>query len=198
MIFSNGLVCGILEVMRVFVCFVVLLCASFGFVQSVAAQQEGGLLSEPSDLDDLLSGQGNEYEDLRDPEPYKNTPQEYLEEAVAFHEECQSDYRLFQYYNCECLSSKYLDTRIESGPERVKNSIVLSLQRECKDGAYAAGIQYNKCMRNGTTLFAKGKSPEEYCECFGNKYAQLYEAGSAVPGSYGMVHVGAQAHIQCQ
>ena len=199
MIFSNGLGCVILKDMRLFFSFLFVLLVVFSFASPILAQQEERVLSAPSDLDDLLfSPKKQKYRPLSDPEPYKDTPQEYLEEVEAFYNKCQSDSRFYQFYNCQCLSVKYLDERIKSGPRRVQNSIVLALQRECKDGAYAAGVEYERCMKNRTLLFARGKTPEEYCACFGNQYAKLYEENNVIPGSYGMVEIASQAHLNCQ
>lgn len=198
MIFSNGLGCVILKDMRSFFYFLFLSLMIFPFSVPVLAQQEGVVLSEPSSLEDLLSPKAKTYKPMSDPEPYKDTPREYLEEAEAFYGKCQSDFRFYQFYDCQCLSVKYLDERIKSGPERVQNSIVLALRRECKDGAYAAGAEYERCMTNGTLLFARGKTPDEYCACFGNEYAKLYEKSNVIPGTYGMVEVASQAHLSCQ
>ena len=199
MIFSNGLGCVILKGMKPFFYFLLLSLIIFSFASPSLAQQEGPVLSEPSDLDDLLSRPKTQaYKPMSDPEPYKDTPREYLEEAEAFHGKCESDSRFYQFYDCQCLSVKYLDERIKSGPERAQNSIILALQRECKDGTYAAGVEYERCMKNGTLLFARGKTPDEYCACFGNEYAKLYEKYNVTPGTYGMVEVASQAHLNCQ
>jgi len=179
--------------MRVFLTLLLVL------VNFSAVAEDSLLSNEPLVIDELLQpAPQNSYKALRDPEPYKDVPLKYLEEAERFHQECRSDEGLYQFYNCECLSVKFLDVRIESGPDRGGDSILLSLQRECKDGTYAAGIAYENCMTSGTLLFAKGKTPEEYCACFGNNVAKLYESRSVLPGTAAYVDLLADAHGVCQ
>ncbi len=127
---------------------------------------------------------------------YKEVPYEYLEEADAFFNECKTDYKMFNYYNCECLSVKFLDTRIESGPERSKDSIFLAIDHTCKDATYLAGFTYNECIRDGTEL-PPGKQMEEFCGCFANKYAELFEASKASPSARRIVDLQIKARLSC-
>ena len=169
------------------------------FVSVSAIAQDESVPSKASVLEDLLnSGSQKEYRPLSDPDLYKDVPIDYLREAQVFYEECQSDSRLFQFHDCQCMSVAYLDERLVAGPDRSKNSIILSLQRACKDGTYAAGLEYERCMTSGSLLFSKNKAPEEYCACFGNRVGTLYERGNALPGTHSYIRLKAQAHVDCQ
>ena len=170
----------------------------FIFVNPVFAQ-DIMLPSDPSNIDQLNAHSSEkEYRDLDDKEPYKSIPYEYIQEAQNVYKTCTSDIHFYPYYDCRCLSVQYLDVRIESGAERNKDSIFLSLQGQCKDGTYAAGLQYQNCMRNGTILFPRGKTPQEYCQCVANQAAKLYEASSAKPNTASYTSLISRAHLKCK
>lgn len=179
--------------MRIFVFLCVLLFSYPALGQDEDAVSKASLLQEL-----LNSPSKKQYKDLKNPNLYKDVPYSYIVEAQNFHEECLADSRLFQFYDCKCLSVKFLDRRVEVGPGPGKKTIMLSLQGECKDGTYVAGMKYEECMNNGTVMFSPRKTPEEYCACLGNETARLYESRSVLPGTYSYIRLVSQAHLNCQ
>lgn len=130
----------------------------------------------------------NEYKDVKD---------EYIEEAQQFFARCSGDYTLSQYYDCECLSVRYLDARIAAGPSKNDNELLLTIKDKCLDGTMAAGEMYNSCITNGT-IFPQGQDPEDYCACISNTYAKLFEKSGRAPSSRGAVELQSRAHMVCR
>ena len=81
-----------------------------------------------------------------DTNSYADIPDEYLAEADAFHTECTTTAKMNHYYDCECLTVKYLDERIKRGKTATDSSIMQSIQQECADAAEAAGYLYTQCL----------------------------------------------------
>jgi hypothetical protein len=131
------------------------------------------------------------------PDPYADLPEEYIEEAEKFYNECQTNDNMSRYYNCECLASKFLDKRIMAGPEVLNDIIVQSITHECADAAGAAGQEYQSCLENAPMMPANIPI-EEYCTCYANTYAKLYEKYSLGPSSNTFIKLQTEAHISCQ
>ena len=134
--------------------------------EDVANQTESDLLGiltpdeqtqeqEPSDLDEI--------------------PDEFIIEASNFGESCRNNSEMSKYFDCRCMAVKYLDKRIEAGPEALASHIQNSLGYECKDGTGVSGELYEKCLYNITNA-PKHLDPEEYCSCYGNTFAKMYES----------------------
>jgi hypothetical protein len=130
-------------------------------------------------------------------EKAEDIPDKYIEEAYEFNNKCETDFVLSQYYNCDCLAVKYLDKRIETGPRTSAQSIMMSINKECKDAARAAGYYYQQCMENSQTM-GTDVPTEDFCKCLGNTYAKLYEHYDFEPGSKVFVNLQAQALVACR
>ncbi len=125
-----------------------------------------------------------------------DVPDEYIEEAISYNEYCHST-SISRHQNCECLAARYLDKRIEMGPEVDESSIMLAIEGKCPDATEAAGHHYNQCIANGPIM--PGEIPlEEFCECFANTYAKLFELYKLKPNSRTFVHVQTQAMVTCR
>lgn len=155
--------------------FLILFCPVFAFAQSMALP-----INPPSAQED----------------EYKKVKDEYIEEAQRFFEQCGQDYTLKQYYDCECLAVKYLDDRIASGPDKNSQNILMSIRGYCHDATIAAGETYSSCMTDGT-IFPPGQTAEQYCTCFANTFAKLFNESGRIPSSRTSVFLQTQAHIKC-
>ena len=123
-------------------------------------------------------------------------PDEYIEEATAFYDECSNHYTMRQYYNCECLSLAYLDERIDKGPIESSSAIKQRLESECRDAIGAAGPIYQKCLRKANG-FNPGTDPEKYCECVANTYVKTISEDKPFIDSRSMVSYQVQAYGAC-
>lgn len=128
---------------------------------------------------------------------YSQLPDEYLDETEDFYKHCSTTSEMKNYYNCECLAVKFLDQRVARGPNPSRESITLSIQRECADASQAAGYYYQNCM-NQSVLMPPEIPAEEYCTCFANTYAKLYERYSPGPSSKAFVQLQTQAYVTCR
>ena len=126
-----------------------------------------------------------------------NVPDEYIEEALAYHDYCESRTNLSHYQDCECLAARYLDQRIEMGPKAERSAIMMAIEGKCPDATEAAGYHYNNCMSNGP-LMPQGIPLEDFCECFASTYAKLYEALPKKANPSTFVHLQTQAMVTCR
>lgn len=101
-------------------------------------------------------------------------PDDYIIEASKFSETCRNDKKMPLYYNCECLAVEYLDHRKDLGPDASKEAVKNRLGDHCKDGTGIAGQLYEKCLYDYATA-PKHVDPEEFCSCYGNTFASLFE-----------------------
>lgn len=127
---------------------------------------------------------------------YENVPDEYLAEADAFHAECATTAKMNHYYDCECLTVKYLDERIKRGKTAADSSIMQAIQEQCADATEAAGYLYNQCL--GDPMIPAEIPAEEFCTCYANTYATLYERYGAEPNSQTFVEVQTEAMVTCR
>lgn len=104
----------------------------------------------------------------------RDVPDEYIEEAMLYNMACEGDPALHRYYDCQCLMVRYLDARIELGPEATRQSVAREVDGMCKDSTYLAGAQYEYCMGNPMSM---GQAPDykKFCECIGRSVARRYE-----------------------
>ncbi|MGB4107996.1 MAG: hypothetical protein WBK55_09425 [Alphaproteobacteria bacterium] len=132
-----------------------------------------------------------------DPNLYMDLPEEYIQEAQKYFSLCERTGSMSLYYNCKCLASKFLDRRIQVGPKASMTSIALSITGECADATKAAGYEYQECVKNAT-LMPLDIPVEEYCACYANTFAKLYERDNrSGPSSKAFVHFQTQAYISC-
>lgn len=101
---------------------------------------------------------------------WEDIPQEIIDEAQAFHDECAKSPRLPTHYNCQCWGQRFLEERIKLGPNADKSYIVRTINRECIDEIAATGYAYERCQKQGMALYNGGMSPDEFCECIANNY----------------------------
>lgn len=127
--------------------------------------------------------------------PFADVPDEFFIEADAYSAECEGNFQMRQYYNCECMGFEFLSARIKS-PEASSSSVALSINRKCIDATEAAGIEYNQCLGNAPLLPANVQV-EPYCECYARTYAKMIEDIGGAPGSDGYVEFASRASIAC-
>lgn len=130
-------------------------------------------------------------------EDLSKIPDEYFEEAEAFLAECDASYVMARYYNCDCASLAYLNTRIELGPYPNKSKILREIQGECRDAVGMAGELYDKCLRKANR-FAPGTDPEKYCECVANSYVDMMNDLQPSVDSRTIVQFQTVAYSQCR
>lgn len=131
-------------------------------------------------------------------DPYADLPEEYIQEAQKYYSLCENDASLSLYYDCKCLGSKYLDKRIKLGPEVTHTVIALEIRGECADASRAAGYEYEQCVNNGA-MMPYNIPLEEYCACYANTFAKLYEKNSYDgPGARIFTHFQTQAYVTCR
>lgn len=111
----------------------------------------------------------------------------FVDEAMYYGIACNNDESLNNYYDCQCLSVKFLDKRLEFGPEASRERVARSLQSECKQGTNVAGLRYSECMATANMVkesnseeadsFADNffEEHEKFCSCFGNEYGKMFE-----------------------
>lgn len=169
-----------------------MIMALFAFLYPAADNRDSAMAQEPATVAPLTTGSASDNSN-----PYDEVPDAYIEEADAVFEECTQTPRINRYYNCACLSVRFLDTRIERGTSASKSSIMLGLREECKDATEAAGNEYNQCM-GMVPMLPLDVEPETYCECVANTFSTILEQSPVVPGAQTFYHVRTRAMLTCQ
>lgn len=128
---------------------------------------------------------------------YDNVPTRYIDEALLFRSRCEADPDKILYYNCECLSVKYLDQRILRGDDYDGVNIEADIQAECKDGTRLADTMYNACFAQ-RVMPAPGQDYEKFCACFGNEYAKSYESVQGVVSANTQINIRTNSILTCK
>lgn len=131
------------------------------------------------------------------PPAMSEVPDAYIDEAMAYYDTCQQRNVMNQYYDCKCLSVKFLDQRVARGPHVNRDEIARSLQSECRDPVGAAGPAYNECLKTASTM-KPGTDPEKMCACVGNTYAKMIARDKPVIDSRSMVRYKSMARVICE
>lgn len=156
------------------------------------------LLLQPGETETPSSPQ--EQGTTPDAKPLEDVPDEFIAEAIAFYDRCEASDNMRQYYDCKCLSAKFLDERIERaerGENPTSSAIVLAVENECKSGVEAAGSRYEDCLANTSSLPDHIK-PEPYCACVANTYGKLFEDSKRKPSGRLRIKLETQARISCR
>ncbi|MFK7840576.1 MAG: hypothetical protein AB8B83_09650 [Bdellovibrionales bacterium] len=133
------------------------------------------------------------------PSDLSEIPDEYIIEASEFGEMCRNEGDMRNYYDCRCMAIKYLDARIEFGPDVgpsfVKTALVQA--KDCKDATGIAGHIYERCLldiNNAPTHL----DPEEYCSCYGNTFAKYFENISRNVTLMAKINLKTRAQLRCR
>ncbi|HBR70060.1 MAG TPA: hypothetical protein DEA55_11860 [Rhodospirillaceae bacterium] len=127
---------------------------------------------------------------------YGAIPDEYLKEANDFYERCNASYDRSTNYDCECLSTKYLDMRIKEGPETPESQIMVRLATECPNVEGAAGHFYSQCVSQAA-LLPTNMTVEKFCTCVANTFAKLYKTAHITAGSQQYTSLQSSAMLMC-
>jgi len=125
-----------------------------------------------------------------------DVPDEYIIEAAQYADKCSSHHKLSLLYDCQCLSVQYLDKRLERGPSVPAASIENLLGRECKDGTGMAGKLYSECLGDFNNA-PKHLDPEEFCSCYGNSFAEMYQDLPGRMSSKLQIAIMSKARLTC-
>jgi hypothetical protein len=102
-----------------------------------------------------------------------------LEESQRAQRHCESNISLSDYYDCVCYAAKFLEARVDHGPE--ENIIFTNFVREvdykdCVDEPQIAEVNYQRCLQMiSNTRFSPGQE-EEICQCTGRNVAASFAA----------------------
>lgn len=126
-------------------------------------------------------------------------PDEYIIEASQFGEMCRNEGDMRNYYDCRCMAIKYLDARIEFGPEVGPSFVKTALVKanDCKDATGIAGRIYERCLldiNNAPTHL----DPEEYCSCYGNTFAKYFENITKNMTLMTKINLKTRAQLRCR
>jgi hypothetical protein len=127
--------------------------------------------------------------------PFAKLPDWYFEEADEVRSSCESNSATNQYYNCECLSRRYLEERIKA-PGAPGDYLLENVTTRCIDATGAAGNEYENCMSSLPLIPIKSK-PQDYCTCYANTYAKLFERYKIGINSTVMVQLQTRASVSC-
>lgn len=126
--------------------------------------------------------------------PPKDVPVAYLEEMDDVYRECEANNLFTLFYDCQCLSVKYLDKRIELGPWPTRDAIMVRINTQCANIPGIAGYTYGVCENR---MMMRGRQDyKELCECFGRTVAGKYARQPALNSRYFQV-LQRDAYLKC-
>ncbi len=128
----------------------------------------------------------------------EDIPTEVLQDAKRFESYCTNNTLIKRHYNCECLSSKYLDQRIIDGPDAHFTVVMSKIMDQCFDIPAAAAHGYDRCIGTGSMTYDGGMDPEEYCQCVANNYALLVQRSKGAISGRITSHAMSSATLRCQ
>ncbi len=142
---------------------------------------------------DLIPGKDHLTEEQK-----KVIPDEYYMEALTFRKYCQSKPDLYQYFDCDCLSRGFFDERVNAGPEKSRDSIMLTIDDgRCVDATEEGLNVFNRCLANNLML-PSNLDPEEYCGCSATIFTQLLEKAGVRVTPQLMLKAQTQAQVSCR
>lgn len=153
------------------------------------------LAQESFDPADILAPREGNKPDLK----YKDEdlPIEFIKEALNFGEECGDSRIMSMYFDCHCMATEFLDQRIKLGPETDKEVIAQNVGPQCADGAGIAGRLYETCKQDYVSVPVE-LDLEEFCSCYGNTYAKLYERLGITLNSTKHIRLMTQSKLACR
>lgn len=178
---------------------------------AVVAQDDPTIKPLPSFLDTIekkapdTSDSSSAEEDISAPqkdEPkakmdMSDIPDEFIDEASQFGEDCRNHHEMPMYFDCRCMGVKFLDARMELGASASKSEVQNRLGKACKDGTGIAGQLYERCL-NDFVNAPENVGPEEYCSCYGNTFAKLFEDWPSLLTQSAKVALTSKAQLICQ
>jgi hypothetical protein len=120
---------------------------------------------------------------------------EQVAEMQSFYNDCAGDYHMSKGYDCECLSAKYMEERLEVGDYINRDEIMLKVQGTCLNAADAAGSTYEECMNARPVPFMKG-TQEEFCTCYASNFGRMYGEAEGLNARAGTA-LKSRAQVMC-
>ncbi|MCB1784107.1 MAG: hypothetical protein KDI13_08920 [Alphaproteobacteria bacterium] len=99
---------------------------------------------------------------------------EELKDAQRIYNMCKTNVKMQTFYDCRCLSAKYIDKRHTDGAFASDDEVLLAFKDDCKNVPEIAGYKFNTCMGADYLFVPKGARAKDFCECYGNAAATLY------------------------
>lgn len=95
---------------------------------------------------------------------------EQIDESLVVYDQCKGSEMHNQYYNCDCLSADFLQSRTEN-PKEAQYTLVLKSRKKCGNSTNIAGLSYERCLSWAPRL---KNNYEQYCSCYANSFARSF------------------------
>ena len=93
-----------------------------------------------------------------------------IDEAIGIYDECKASEMANKYYNCDCVSADFLQSRTEQ-PNEASYNILMASRKKCANTVDIAGSSYERCLTWAPRL---KNDYEEYCGCYANNFAKNF------------------------
>ncbi len=124
----------------------------------------------------------------------EDIPPEYLAEMEEIYQKCNSNDVFSTYFDCRCQAMRFLDERIEAGPEIHPNLLMKKINKECVNTTGIAGYSYGVCEQSMMVRNFHGY--KKLCECFANTVAKEY-ANRPYLESRNIISLQRDAYLSC-
>jgi hypothetical protein len=126
-----------------------------------------------------------------DPE---DIPEEYIIEAEQVHRACLLNQVTNMFFDCECYSIKFLDKRIEQGPEPPQSHLLVELEGSCPNPVAVAGYTFENCTEQ--MFMREIYDNEELCTCVANAVANNYTEMPRL-NSISLISLNRNSYLDC-
>lgn len=92
---------------------------------------------------------------------------EQIDEALDLYDDCKAQSMLSTYYDCDCMSSSFLELRRQK-PDEKADILNDAARKMCANKTYIAGDAYKNCTEWASSL---RDDYREYCTCYANGFA---------------------------
>lgn len=97
--------------------------------------------------------------------------EEYYKEMDSFHKSCQLSINA-TYYDCECLTMRYMDLWEEQGKEKSRQKLLYEIRHECPNSAGIGLKMYEQCM---SWAYKIRPDFDNFCTCYAREYVNQYK-----------------------
>lgn len=103
--------------------------------------------------------------------------QVYRKEAENQYERCVADYSFSSYWDCKCIKGKFMEARIEKGPDIHSQTILVDIHTQCPNPQGVADMTLDKCKRqSGSSFFRSIDDFQAFCSCVSESVSKAFAA----------------------
>ena len=122
-----------------------------------------------------------------DKPPEKEAIQTYRKEAENEYDRCVTNNSFSSYWECECIKRKFLEARINKGPDIHSQNILRDITTQCPNPQGVADMERKKCEAYDVAgAFPDIEDHQAFCSCVSENLSEAFAANPSTSG--GMIN----------